>query len=155
MRTFFTISVLLVAANPALAHRLHVDARVSGETVRVEAFYDDDTPAQEAKVTLKVGDQLVAEGQTDDKGVWIGHRPKPGTYTVRAESIGHAAKDTLVVPEPEQTPAAPEPPPPVEDRAKKIRTPWGRLAAGLGIIGGLWLAWMIARRAIGKASGAP
>ena len=69
MRTIITIAVTLLATSPALAHRLNVRAKVIGDQVRVEAFYDDDTPGQEAKVTLKLGDELVAEGLTDDKGV--------------------------------------------------------------------------------------
>jgi hypothetical protein len=148
------MTVFFGVASPALAHRLHVDSWVVGETVRIEAFYDDGTPAQEAKITLKLGGQLVAEGRTDDKGVWTSPRPKPGTYTVRAESIGHAATgDPLNVPETTLGPsAAPEQPSPVEDREKKTRTPWGRLATGLGIIGGLWLAWRIARRGLGKSN---
>jgi hypothetical protein len=150
MRAFLTIAVALFVASPALAHRLHVRAKVIGVQVRVEAFYDDDTPGQEAKVTLKLGEQLVAEGQTDDKGVWTGPRPKPGSYVVRAETLGHADKTTLDVPELEQTPAVVEPPPAEEPRPR-THTPWGRLAVGLGVIGGLWLAWRIARRAMTRA----
>ena len=152
MRTGLSISVLLLAASPALAHRLHVDAKVAGDLIRVEAFYDDDTPAQEAKITLTLGDQLAVEGRTDDKGVWTCPRPAPGTYTVRAVSVGHAAKDSHLVPEPEPTQATIEQEPPASpERVKQTRTPWARLAAGLAIIGGLWVAWTIARRSTGMS----
>src|SRR5947209_2772525 len=103
MRTLLAITVLLVAASPAPAHHLHVAPKVAGDIIRVEAYYDDGTPGQEARVTLKLGDQLVAEGTTDDDGVWTCPRPKPGTYTVRAETFGHAAKETLEVPEADQS----------------------------------------------------
>jgi hypothetical protein len=145
-------TVLLVGSSPAFAHRLHVVAKVTGEQVRVEAFYDDDTPAQEAKVTVAAGDRLVAEGRTDEKGVWTGATPAPGTYTVRAESVGHAAKETLVVAGPDRVPAAE--PTAADERARQTRTPWARLAAGLAVIGGLWIAWLISRRATARASGA-
>jgi len=144
------IAFLLAGSSPAFAHRLHVDPKVAGDQVRVEAFYDDDTPAQEAKITVTLGDQTIAEGRTDEKGVWTFAKPAPGTYLVRAESVGHAATEALVVPEPDQPPPA-EPTPPTDERARRTHTPWGRLAVGLAMIGGLWLAWAISRRAVSKA----
>jgi hypothetical protein len=152
MRLLVAATVLLAGASPAFAHRLRVEPKVIGDQVRVEAFYDDGTPAQEAKVTV-AGDRTVAEGRTDENGVWTCARPEPGTYMVRAESFGHAAKETLVVGEPETAPAA-EPTPAQDDRARRTQTPWGRLATGLAVIGALWVAWLISRRAMGKASGA-
>ena len=144
-------TVLLAGSSPAFAHRLHVVAKVTGEQVRVEAFYDDDTPAQEAKVTVALGEQTVAEGRTDEKGVWTFARPAPGTYTVRAESAGHAAKETLVAAGPDRVPAAE--PTAADERARQTRTPWARLAAGLTVIAGLWVAWLISRRAMARPSG--
>jgi hypothetical protein len=147
------LACLLAGTSPAFAHRLHVDPKLAGDQVRVEAFYDDGTPAQEAKVTITLGEQTIAEGRTDEKGVWTCAKPAPGTYLVRAESVGHAAKDTLIVPEPDQPPPT-EPTASTDGRARRTQTPWGRLAAGLAVIGGLWVAWIISRRALGKASGA-
>jgi hypothetical protein len=143
-----TPALLLVGTSPAFAHRLHVDVKANGDQVRVEAYYDDDTPAQEAKITISLGDQTVAEGRTDDKGVWTCAKPAPGTYVVRAESVGHAAKETLVVEPGAQSPDAT--PTPTDERARRTHTPWARLAAGLAVIGGLWLAWAISRRAVSK-----
>src|SRR5262245_9992573 len=142
---------LLVGSSPAFAHRLHVVAKVTGGQIRVEAFYDDDSPAQEAKVTVSLGDQTVAEGRTDEKGVWTCTRPAPGTYTVRAESVGHAAKDKVEVGVPESAPA--DQSNSTDERARRTRTPWGRLAIGLAVIGGLWVAWLISRRAFSSANG--
>src|SRR4051794_2601266 len=103
MRLSLLIAVAILAGPaPVFAHRLHVEPKATGDQIRVDVFYDDDTPAQEAKVTIRLGDRTVAEGRTDDKGVWTCPRPKPGTYTVWAESVGHAATETLPVPEPEQ-----------------------------------------------------
>ena len=91
MRLLLIMTVLLVGSSPACAHRLNVRAKIDGDQVRIEAFYDDDMPAQEARITIADGDQIVAAGQTDEKGVWTCACPKPGSYTVRAESVGHAA----------------------------------------------------------------
>ena len=145
MRLSLLIAAALLAwSSPAFAHRLHVEARLTeNDQLRVEAYYDDDTPAQDARVTIRLGEQLVAEGKTDDKGVWTCPRPEPGTYTVRAQTAGHGATTTLEVPQPTAIAA---PPPSDDDRASRTRTPWGRLAAGLAIIGGLWLAARLTRR---------
>jgi hypothetical protein len=59
-------AVFLAFTSPALAHRLHVDVKPTGDRVRVEAYYDDGTPAQEARVTITRGDETVAEGRTDE-----------------------------------------------------------------------------------------
>jgi hypothetical protein len=146
---FLTAALLLVGTSPAFAHRLHIDVMPTGDQVRVETYYDDNTPAQEAKITISLGDQTVAEGRTDDKGVWTCAKPAAGTYLVRAESVGHAAKETLVVEPGAQPPAAA--PTATDERARRTHTPWGRLAVGLAVIGGLWLAWAISRRAVSKA----
>jgi hypothetical protein len=75
-----------------------LDCRVKGDRVHVEAFYDD-TPAQQAKIFVEnERKQIVAEGRTDERGLWSCPLPMPGNYTVRAESVGHATRETLVVP---------------------------------------------------------
>jgi nickel transport protein len=147
MRLFFAVTVLLAGSSPVLAHRLNITAKIEGERVRVEAYYSDDTPAQEARVAIRSGEEIVVEGRTDEQGVWWCARPKAGTYTVTVESIGHAAKESLVVtdaatvPDTEQT----------DQRKQRTQTPWGRLAAGLATIGGMYVAWLIVRRSLGRA----
>jgi len=50
-------------------------------------------------------------------------------------------------------PGAPPPaaaPTAADERSRRTHTPWGRLAVGLAVIGGLWLAWTISRRAVSK-----
>ncbi|HEX3152082.1 MAG TPA: hypothetical protein VHR66_28670 [Gemmataceae bacterium] len=148
MRPFIAAIVLLTGSSPAWAHRLHVKPTLVGDQLRVEAYYDDDTPAQEAQVTILMGDDVVAAGRTDEKGVWTGARPQPGTYIVKAESVGHAAKESLVIAEikspPDESPA--------DVRKQRTQIPWARLAMGLGMIGGLYVAYLIARRALWKAA---
>src|SRR5262245_49199303 len=111
------VAFVLAGSTPAFAHRLHVEAKVAGDQLRVEAYYSDDTPAQEARITITRGDQPVAEGRTDERGVWTCPRPAPGTYTVRAESAGHAARETLVVPQPDPVPTT-EPTPTINERSE-------------------------------------
>jgi hypothetical protein len=112
---FLSIAIaLLLTAAPAFAHKLLLDCRVKDDRVRVEAFYDDDTPAQKAKVSLEnEANQVVAEGRTDERGLWSCPLPKPGKYTVRAESVGHAARETLVI----SAPARKEKVEPIKDKS--------------------------------------
>jgi hypothetical protein len=153
--SLIVVSVLLGATSPALAHRLHVDPTIVGNELRVEAFYEDDTPAPDATVTVRMGDATVAQGRTDEKGVWTCPKPAGGTYTVRAESVGHAATETIVIPEAE--PGAGQPPPGImsddstsASRKAKTRTPWRNLALGVGLLGTACVAWLINRKVAGR-----
>jgi hypothetical protein len=66
MRLWIATIVLLAASSPALAHRLHVVPKIVGDELRVEAFYDDDTPAQEARIAVLIEDEIAAQGTTDE-----------------------------------------------------------------------------------------
>ncbi len=88
----------MIAVPPAFAHKMLLFCNPNGDPLRVEAYYDDDSPAQNAKVTIEnESREIVIEGKTDERGVWSGPRPVPGKYLVRAESIGHVAKEWLVI----------------------------------------------------------
>jgi hypothetical protein len=123
------ITLIALGATPAFAHKLCVEAKPRTDHVHVEAYYDDDTPAQEAKITIHKGDAVVAEGRTDEKGVWTCMLP-PGHYTVRAETLGHAAKETFDVPERVEEVAQPSD----DQRAENTQFPIWRVVLGLGII---------------------
>ena len=60
------------------------------DPVAVEAWFDDDTPAQAARVrVVRDTGEEVAAGATDDRGTWSFPKPGPGRYRVEVESIGH------------------------------------------------------------------
>jgi nickel transport protein len=153
-------ALLFAAASPAFAHRLMADCKVVGNQLRIEAFYQDDTPAQEAKVSVQSGDIVIAQGQTDEKGVWTCPKPAAGTYTVRVESIGHAATETVVIAESEvgnnpSTVDTSRDDTGSTNRATRTRTPWRNLALGVGLVGGACAVWLVTRRAANRtASGA-
>jgi nickel transport protein len=138
----------LSIATPAFAHKLIVDAAPNGDRLRVEAYYEDDTPADDAKVTVLQGETVVAEGKTDDKGVWSCPLPPPGTYQVKVLSVGHVGLKSVDVVGPPSVTSDPRfdqalnP----EQRAENTKTPWNRLGLGVGLILGLALAWWLIRR---------
>lgn len=98
----FLPALVALLALPALApaHAVGVEAKLVGDTIRIEAFFDDDTPAQGAKVVVHDGaNALVAEGETDATGGWAFAVPPAGKYTVRVDAgDGHATTTTVTVP---------------------------------------------------------
>ena len=138
------VAVGLLAAGPAFAHKLIVDAGPRGDRLRVEAYYEDETSADDAKVTVFQGETVVAEGKTDDRGVWTCPLPPPGNYRVKVLSVGHAATKLVPIGDPVST--DPDQPLDPDNRATATRTPWGRLGLGVGLILGVGLGWWLLRR---------
>lgn len=103
---------LLAAPSAALAHGIGVEAKLKGDRVAVEALFDDDTSAAEAKVVVTTEDgKVVAEGKADAKGMWSFPALAPGKYKVVVNAGGgHLAKTTITIPA--RTAAVPSPPTP-------------------------------------------
>lgn len=95
-------ALVLFLADPqwASAHAVGIEVKLKGTTVAVEAYYDDDTPAADAKVTVEDSAKgVIAEGKTDAKGVWSFASPAPGKYIVRVDAGGgHVAKTSITIP---------------------------------------------------------
>jgi hypothetical protein len=149
LRSLAPLFLLLACPAMVFAHAIGLDVKPIGERVRVEAYYDDDTPAQGAKVTVRDGEQrTVAEGRTDDQGVWTFAKPKPGKYTVVVDAgDGHAARKSHVV-DGEESPTAEKITngPAREDFTSPAqRVGW--TLVGLAAIAGLTLlAWLVRRK---------
>jgi hypothetical protein len=86
-----TITVSLMHPEPVRAHDLRVVVNVLPETIQVEAGYDDDTPAEGAKVTITDAQGVVvAQGTTDERGICHLPRLEPGRYNAKVIAAGHA-----------------------------------------------------------------
>jgi len=130
---------VLLAPGRASAHALRAKITVA-ETVKVEAYFDDDTPAEfaDATVTDASGAEVLT-GKTDARGVWTFPLPKPGTYTLRVKSIGHAAQvDFPVEGEPEAPPAVYAP--------GRMNTPLALALGLLLLLGVSAVSWYRTRR---------
>lgn len=94
--------VLMLFPVVSFAHEMGIEIKLKETEVQVIVFFEDDTPAQEAKVTLKDETQkVVLMGKTNAKGVWTFVTPKPGKYTIHADAGDkHNAKTTLTIPAP-------------------------------------------------------
>lgn len=83
--------ILLGSAAPAFGHKLNVTATpVPPASLRVEAGYDDDTPAEGA--TVVVTDETGAEvgrGTADERGVCVVPRPAGRWAVAVDDGAGH------------------------------------------------------------------
>ena len=151
-RMALTVAALLLAAVTVFAHGIGVEAKLKGKVVQVEAYFDDDTPAADAAVTVtEESGRVVAEGKTDAKGAWSFPIPPAGIYRVAVNAgDGHAAKISLRISAPD-----PQPPPAAADaiisdgpsRGEFTRFPWDKVGLGLGgIVGVSAGAWWWGRR---------
>lgn len=70
VRGVFLILLIGAFATPALAHRLLVFAHTEGDTVHTESKFVPNNPVRQGKVLVMDAktDQVLATGQTDDKG---------------------------------------------------------------------------------------
>jgi hypothetical protein len=146
----------LGAAAHADAHGLDALCKFNGDRVELEAYFDDDTPARQADVSVKdAAGQIVAQGQTDAAGHWSFARPVPGVYHVIVDAgAGHRKRMELTIPRDSESSEADTA---VENPAQRTdftRRHWPQLAMGLAIIAGLGLvAWGLLRlRPVGRPS---
>src|SRR5437763_1558459 len=90
--------VVLLAPAVARAHDLKTVVTIGPDVVKVEAGFDDDSPAEKARVTVTdTSGATVGGGVLDERGVWSFPRPAPGRYTVVVESAGHRDKVPIEV----------------------------------------------------------
>jgi hypothetical protein len=152
----YWLSAWVVLALPAVAdaHAIGVEAKLKGGTVTVEAFYDDNTPAADARIIVTdPAGVAIGEGKTDAKGVWTFSAPPPGQYKVAVDAgAGHRASVALSIPtgsgSPPSTPGAEEGEsvtvsegPTRYEFTGPMRLVWATI--GLAIIGGG--TWVLAR----------
>ncbi len=91
----------VVVPSAAAAHDLKAVVTVTATEVKVEAGYDDDTPADGGKVMLITADgKAVADGKLDERGLWATKVPPPGSYVVVVNDIGHRDRVVFTIPEP-------------------------------------------------------
>ncbi len=161
------LSTLAFLPDRLQAHVIFAEARLDNGQIRVEVYFDDDTPAQKAKVKILDQDrQVVAEGTTDERGLCFFPRFAGGEYLVLAKSAGHSAREGFHLPEhpmaspspfpgiaPAETSGDPgcvvigESPSPSSLRQERTRTPWLQVGLGLFLIAALsGSVWYLGRR---------
>ncbi|HTU20668.1 MAG TPA: carboxypeptidase-like regulatory domain-containing protein [Gemmataceae bacterium] len=143
---------LFAMARPVEAHALGAECTLHGDSVRLEAYFDDDTAAADARVVVRdEARNIVAEGRTDSKGVWSFAAPPPGPYRVTVDAgAGHQTTIPLRIPSKTEqmrtVPSAAELAHEGPTRVEFTRFPWGGVALGLTVIVLLFLGWRGLRR---------
>lgn len=131
---------------------LHIEAKVKGDSVTIEAFFDDNMPAAGANVAVSdKSRRSIAAGRTDRLGTWSFPRPKPEKYELAVEMAdGRSRRVTITIPAPSVF-SAPEDKEIVvtsgPTRTELMRYPWLRIALGASAIAGLAaVVWWARRR---------
>ncbi|QDU20287.1 hypothetical protein [Urbifossiella limnaea] len=138
------LAVVGATASPARAHDLIAKVTFTATELKVVAAYDDDTPAEEAKVTLSVHKGAeVAKGVLDAKGVWTTPLPPPGKYVIVVRDGGHRDTKEFTIEAP--APAATEPVVEMTYERWRIDKTLG-LSVGLGLLLGGTLLYVLLRR---------
>jgi len=143
----FVLPALLGIVRPATAHALGAECTLHDGVVRMEAYFDDDTSAADARVVVRnTAGEIVAEGRTDAKGLWRFPAPPADLYRITVDAgAGHQTTIRLRIPPHAEQPSTPgfvaekiyEGP----SRAEFTSFPWGRAALGLTVIALLFLVW--------------
>jgi hypothetical protein len=147
----FSVLINLALTDPVLAHSLGAQCKHHEKRVDVEAYFDDDTPAGDARVSVRdSAKNTVVEGRTDAGGRWSFPTPAPGFYEVSVNAgAGHRVMVRLTIP------GKAGPPPPADGPSRPEFTSGKGLQTGLGLtaIGAFALAWLAARRRRSNHSG--
>jgi nickel transport protein len=151
----FGCVLLLAVPLRTEAHALGADCKVNGARVELEAYYDDDTPARDARVRVADGEgQQVAEGRTDAAGRWSFDRPRAGTYRVIVDAGAGHRKELTITLAAENTSPSPSGHTTTQavvtgdgpTRAAFTAFPWLQLGIGVAILGALGGGFWLARR---------
>lgn len=128
MTTVITI-LLVTGLSP---HNLCAKVKVTEQNLRIEAWFDNDTPADGAKVKLLLNKKVMQEAVTDERGICTMPTPALGSYVIEVYAGGgHRAEVPFTIESmiDEQTAGA-------DEASVRQRRWWGAIA-GLGIIAGL------------------
>ncbi len=71
-----------------IPHKLCAKLDIQGDKIIVEAWYDNDIPAEKAKVTLLQQKKTLAEAMTDERGMCTFTIPPSGDYLLDISAGG-------------------------------------------------------------------
>lgn len=130
----------------AHAHAISGTCQFRGGQIEVQAYYEDDAPAQNARVVVFDGQRKeLAQGRTDKTGRWLAAAPPAGKYEVLIDAgAGHRVTLKITIPgtssEKPDDATQREDPPTAQvlsdgpSREEFTQIPWISLGAGLALI---------------------
>jgi hypothetical protein len=132
----FTCMAMLLSPSWVSAHALEAIVRVTENALIVEAGYDDDTPAPNAKVIIRdTHHRILYEGTTDERGLCTFSLPPAGAYQAEVTSTGHRAIVNFVI---ENTP--------LEYRSWRPNRVMGLILGVSGLMAAAGISWWRLRR---------
>ncbi len=121
--------LILLFPGGAQAHGLHAKVETRGQQLRLEAWYDDDTPAEKAKVRVVQHGKMIREGLTDERGLWHTELLPAGKYVFEVDGgAGHRTEVELVVEDDAATATG------GKSREEVSQQKWIGVIIGLGLI---------------------
>jgi hypothetical protein len=78
---------ILLSLSP-LPHNLCAKVDIQGTNLRIEAWFDNETPADNAKVKLITNKKTLQEAVTDERGLCSIPAPGAGNYTIEVNAGG-------------------------------------------------------------------
>jgi hypothetical protein len=100
LRNLAIILLFFAAASAAEAHGLYARAELRDHQLMIEAWFDDDTPAEKAKVKIISSGTIFREGFTNEKGIWLIEPLPAGTYQIQVDAgAGHRREIEFVMPD--------------------------------------------------------
>jgi nickel transport protein len=150
VRILLAALVVLGFHSPAEAHALGVECRVRAGRVEVKAFFSDGSRAANARVVVQDAEQQrMADGRTDERGLWSFRPVRAGRYRVIIDAgAGHQTEETIEIKVEHLTEDAPEArvsQGPTEEEFTGF--PVSRVIVGLAaLIGFSALLWVVVRQ---------
>jgi hypothetical protein len=118
-------------------HKLCAKVELVGDRLQIEAWYDNDLPADNTQVTLFRDKLIVSEGRTDDRGLCQFPIPAVGSYRVDVNAGGGHRTEALFEIAAEPVVAA------GETKEQSQRRRWLGMTIGLCLI---FVSTLLARR---------
>jgi hypothetical protein len=148
-RGSLALILILLAPAVAVAHNMDFECKLHAGKLHVEAYFEDDAPAQEALVRVVDAEgKEVLRGKTDAQGKWSSAAPPGGSYRVIVDAgAGHRAEHKLSIPDAVAAASTDEPVNLGGARAEHTAFPWLRAALGVGTVAVLAVAFLLARQA--------
>lgn len=69
-------------------HDLCAKVERQGNQLQIEAWFDNDTPADQAVVRILQKEKVICESKTDDRGLCSMPAPDPGSYVLQVHASG-------------------------------------------------------------------
>lgn len=95
---FVAVMLFWALTGPNLfAHKILADCKLVGQDLIIQTYYEDDSPADYAKIQILHGSQILSEFQANSEGIGEVRLELQGEYRIRIEHYGHLLIKSVIV----------------------------------------------------------